>query len=183
MLFGIFKYEVECNLCKILNENEYEFELENENVKVNCEYDCSGLFNGPLCPPPHPTPHPKSHRTSPHYPTVLNCIDSCGGLPEQLVLNDLFDIVYGGNIIVYNLNNVCDCFNENFYCDGYYCGVLSPPYPTPTPDAPIVDFINSRAELREQLVLKDLFDIIYGDFGIENNVINQIYQSMFIFIF
>ena len=89
-------------------------------------------------------------------------------LREQLVLKGLFDIVYGRNIIVNDLNNVCECdFNENFYCNEYDCGVLLSPYPTPIPGAPIVDFINSRAEIREQLVVKDLFDIV-NEIIIEN---------------
>ena len=154
----------------MVNEiNENECELEN----VNCD-----LCNGLLCPPPHPTPYP----TPAPQPTVFDFINSRAGLREQPVLKDLFVIVYGVNIIGNDLNNVCDYFNENFYCNGYYCGVLlSPPYPTPTPGVPIADFINSRSGLREQLVLKDLFDIICGDFGIENSVINEICNGVFIF--
>ena len=58
MLFGII-------FVNEINENECELEFEFKNVEnvenVNCEYDCNGSFNRPLCPPPHPPSHPIPH--------------------------------------------------------------------------------------------------------------------------
>ena len=63
--------------------------------------------------------------------------------------------------------------NENVNCDFYDCGDLCYGYSYPTPCPPlsptpypaIVDYTNSRVLLREQLVLKDIFDIVCGDNG------------------
>ena len=69
------------------------------------DHESPNLCNGLCCPTQYPTP-------APHI-MGFNLIDSCGRLREQLVLQGLFDILYCGNIIVNDLNNVCDCFNEN----------------------------------------------------------------------
>ena len=53
------------------------------------------------------------------------------------------------------------------------------PHPTSPPRPTVLNFTNSCTLLREQLVLKDLFDITYGEFGIENIVINEIYNGVF----
>ena len=47
-------------------------------------------------------------------------------LREQLVLKDIFDIIYGVNGFVCGENIIVNDINENFYDNGYY-------YPTPYP--------------------------------------------------
>ena len=76
-----------------------------EEIKYESQCESPDLCNGLCCPTQYPTP-------APHI-MGFNLIDSCGRLREQLVLQGLFDILYCGNIIVNDLNNVCDCFNEN----------------------------------------------------------------------
>ena len=57
----------------------------------------------------------------------------------------------------YVFKNENDC--DYSLCNGYY----PPPNPTPAIDPSIIDFDISSAGLREQLVLKDVFDIFYGE--------------------
>ena len=60
------------------------------------------------------------------------------------------------------------CELENVYC-GYDCNdVFNGPHcPTPYPPYPIIEFINSRVLLREQLVLKDIFGVNDNENGFE----------------
>ena len=107
----------------------YVFELEFKNVEnenVNCDFYDYDLCNG-YYPTPYQTPAPG--------PPIVDFIISRGGLSEQLVFKDVFDIVYSGE---YDLNNGCKCgFNENFFHNGY---CYPTKYPTSTP-APIPQII------------------------------------------
>ena len=170
ILFGVFKYVVEYNLCKILNENENEFELEFktvENENVNCDF-----YDYDLCNGYYPTPYP----TSPPRPTIFNFTNSRAGLREQLVLEDIFGIVYGGE---YDCNNVCEYgFNENFCNNNGYC--YPPLTPAPTPQIIIV--VNDTGigilGIDTGLCGNDILDSIFGINNNENDIVNEIFNEI-----
>ena len=54
------------------------------------------------------------------------------------------------------------------FFDKFFNGRLCPPHPTPAPDPAIVDFNIARAGLREQIVLKNVFDIVYDEYDLNN---------------
>ena len=88
------------------------------DLNIVCEYDSNVLFNKPLCPPP--TKYPTSAPPAPR----IDFNNSRTGLREQPILQDEIDIVYGGNVIVNDSNNVSEGFNENFYFNRYEFGFL-----------------------------------------------------------
>ena len=73
-----------------------------------------------------------------------------------------------------NVNVIVNCdfdFYCYYLCNGLCCPPPYPtPYPTPAPQPTVFDIINSRGELREQPVLKDLLVIVYGV-----NIIGTVY--------
>ena len=66
-----------------------------------------------------------------------------------------------------NVNCDFDFYNYGDLCNGPRC-----PKQTPRPNP--FDFINSRAELREQLALIGVFDIVYGEYVFDNDLYNVI---------
>ena len=72
--------------------------------------------------------------------------------------------------------------NCEYICYGSFNGPLCPPSSTPVPRPTTLNFTNSRIGLREQPVLKDLFDIFYGGNGFDydlNIIVNEINNENF----
>ena len=169
-IFYVFGHGIVGCGCKILNENKLECELElyfknveNENINVNCEFDF-----GALSPTPSPTPTPTTNPTPAPRPTTLNFINSRAGLREQLVLEDIFGIVYGGE---YDCNNVCEYgFNENFCNNNGYN--YPPTYPTPystTPTPALTIIFTPRIN-----ILKGVCGVGLCESNIDNELCNEI---------
>ena len=156
-----------------MNENKLECELElyfknveNENINVNCEFDF-----GALSPIPSPTPNPTPNPTPPPRPlTVLIFIGIIfvNEINEINEINQNVELQCELEFVNVNVNYECKNVNCDFYfydygdlCNGLHC-------PTPAPRPTTYNFINSRGGLREQLVLKDVFDTVYGEYDLNN---------------
>ena len=148
IVFGEYVFNVD--LCKILNEN------------CKCEFE-TDIFNG------H---YPPSYSTPIDRPTILNFTNSRPRLREQLVLKDLFDVVYDK----YDLNRVCSGgFNENFYENEY-----PPLAPAATPQIMII--VNDTGigipRIDTRIYENDILNGVYGVVWDENNIINGISSGM-----
>ena len=114
-IIGFILNRILLNMYLLIYENECEL----ENVNVKCKNNFGELLLCGLCCTPHPTP-------SAHI-MEFNFIDSRSGVRDQLILKDVYDIVYGEYDLDCDLNIFCEGgFNENFYNNGYY-------YPTTEP--------------------------------------------------
>ena len=161
-MFGFIPSEIVfgeyVDLCKILNEN-YKCKFETELSKYG------DIFNGYYSPP---------YSTTIPRPTTFNFINSRPRLREQLVLKDLFDVVYGE----YDWNNVCGGgFNGNFYDNGY----CYPPV-TPASIRKIRIILNDTSigipRIDTGLFDNDILTGVYGVVWDENNIINRISSGM-----
>ena len=186
---GLFGYVFEYDLCKIINENDLKCKLELYFENVNCEYNYGNIFNGYYpapYPAPYPTPRPTPRQTP--RPTPI----------PHIILFILFNIGYLNECDLNNVENVnlkndleleCELEFENEmlneYGDifnGYYPTLYPTPHPIPSPATnptspprpTTLNFINSRGGLREQLVLKGVFNVDCNRKGFDYDLNNDL---------
>ena len=112
-------------------------------------------------------------------------------IPILLVLYELFGFISCKIVFdeyVFNVD-LCKILNENYKCEfetellkygdifnGYYPRLYSTPIPRPA----VFNFTNSRKRLREQLVLKKLFYVVYSKYDLDcdlNNVCSHCFNE------
>ena len=95
-----------------------------------------------------------SKMTSPQPTTISNAI--------LFVLIEIIGFILNRILLKYVLNiDLCKVL-ENVNVELCY-----PPYPTPAPHIMGFNFIDSRSGLRDQLILKDVHDIVYGEYDLD----------------
>ena len=109
--------------------------------------------------------------------------DSCPNDSDNGILSsDTLTGMNGNQVVLFNKSGISIVISNNnaiYECEfeaevlkygDIFNGYYPPPYSTPTPRTPAFKFTNSCPRLREQLVLKDLFDI--GKYDLDSDLNN-----------
>ena len=151
----------------LFNKSRISIVISSNNAIFNCEFE-TGILK---------YDDPPRYSTPTHRKAAFMFTNSCPRLREQLVLKDLFDIVYGKYDLDCDLNNG---INKKFYENGY---CYSPVAPAPT--SQIIIILNDSSSeipridtgLHENDILKGVYDAVWD----ENNIINGISSGMRLF--